>query len=86
METVKDAANVVRVFRQVDMDRRNIAQWLCKQGGVYGRRTRRLPSCGGARYVAAAGCWARRQWDGSNGVCRDVGPHTVSEHGQQSSF
>ena len=29
---------------------------------------------------------ARRQWDGRSGVCRDVGLHTVSKHGQQSSF
>jgi AraC-like DNA-binding protein len=28
---------------------------------------------------------ARRQWDGRSGVCRDVGPHTGSEYGPQSS-
>jgi AraC-like DNA-binding protein len=29
---------------------------------------------------------ATLHWDGSSGVCRDVGPHTFSAHVQQSSF
>ena len=47
---------------------------------------------GVSRALVARATWlpqaagARRQWDGRSGVCRDVGPHTVSEYGQQSSF
>ena len=47
---------------------------------------------GVSRALVARATWlpqaagARRQWDGRSGVCRDVRPHTASDHGQQSSF
>ena len=42
--------------------------------------------------VTACATWLPRtagamfEWDGSSGVCRDAGLHTVSEDRQQSAF
>jgi AraC-like DNA-binding protein len=86
METVKDATNVVRVFRQVDMTGETLPGGSASKEGCMGEEL------DVSRAVVAHAMWlpqavgARRQWDGRSGVCRDVGPHTVSEHGPQSAF
>jgi hypothetical protein len=86
MSTVKDAANVVHVFREVDLSRDTLPSGsACKERGMVEEldvsqavvaRTTWLPQAAGAT----------RQWDGSSGVCRDVGRHTVSAHVPPSVF
>jgi AraC-like DNA-binding protein len=86
METVNDAANVVRVFCHVDMTGATLPNGSTSKEGCM------VEELGVSRALVARATWlpqaagARRQWDGRSGVCRDVGPHTVSEYGQQSSF
>ena len=86
METVKDATNVVRVFRQVDMTGETLPGGSASKEGYMGEKL------DVSRAVVARAMWlpqtagARRHWDGRSGVCRDVGPQTVSGHVQRSSF